>query len=89
MKFSEMTWRRQFSLNMYKNLKLPMAEMSFARDFTDKVRGDLYPLIAKSEGATEYVGAGAYTLHSQNGYSERLFTRNEVTKEIKWHYLSI
>ena len=73
MKFSEMTWRRQFSLNMYKSLKLPMAEMSFARDFTDTVRGNLYPLITKSEGATEHVGAGVYTLHSKNGYSERLF----------------
>ena len=72
MKFSDMNWIRQFSLNMYKSLKLPLAEMSFACDFTNTVRGDLYPVIQKSEDAAEYVGAGSYTLHSKDGYSQRL-----------------
>jgi hypothetical protein len=55
MTFSDMTFVRKFSMNFYKNLKIPTAKMTFTSDFTDTERGDLYPIIKKDAGLTEYV----------------------------------
>ena len=43
--------------------------MTLTSDFTDTVRGDLYPLIAKSDNTTETVAGAKYTV---NGSAERM-----------------
>lgn len=73
MNFSDMTWRRKFSMNLCKSLNVPMASMTFSSDFTVTDRGNLYPLIAKSEGTTEKVSPTGYSVKSEGGYAERLF----------------
>ena len=70
MNFSDMSWSRKFSMNLYKNLSVPMASMTFTSDFTKTERGDLYPIIEKDEGAVECVTPARYTV--SGGYAERL-----------------
>lgn len=53
-------FKRKFSLSMYKNLKLKLGEMSFFKDFVGDTRGDLYPILSKSEDADEYVESNRY-----------------------------
>ena len=72
MNFSDMLWRRKFSLNLYKSLKVPMAKMTFTSDFTKTERGDLYPLIDKEDGAEEFVCPAKYAV--RGGASERLLS---------------
>lgn len=48
-------FHRLFSKTMYKNLKLPLCEMTFTKDFVTDTRGDLYPVIRKSTDCEEYV----------------------------------
>ena len=48
-------FKRKFSMSMYKNLRLSMAEMSFSKDFVNDTRGDLYPLLDKSETCRESI----------------------------------
>lgn len=66
-----MEFKRKFSLSMYKNLKINLAEMSFYKDFINDERGDLYPLKNKSENAEELVENNRYIL--KQGITERLF----------------
>ena len=70
MKIQDMTWHRLFSQSFYKNKKIPMGEMSFVRDFINDTRGDLHPLICKSEDCHESVSDNAY--HLQSGYAQRI-----------------
>ncbi len=70
MNLSEMIFRRKFSLNFYKNLSCPLAEMTFTTDFTETNRGDLYPIIKISEGAEESVLHDGYRV---KGSATRLF----------------
>ncbi|MBO5702585.1 MAG: hypothetical protein J6S71_09110 [Clostridia bacterium] len=53
-------FKRKFSLSMYKNLKLKLGEMSFYKDFVTDTRGDLYPILLKSDDCVEYVEANRY-----------------------------
>ena len=55
---------------MYKNMGIEMGEMSFLKDFVNDTRGDLYPLLDKSEGCKETVAAGRY--HVEGGHAERV-----------------
>ncbi len=55
-------FKRKFSLSMYKNLRLAMAEMSFAKDFVNDTRGDLYPLLARDEDCGETVEEHCYSV---------------------------
>ena len=64
-------FKRKFSVSMYKNLKLKLAEMSFSKDFIHDTRGDLYPVISKSEDCNEYVKDNLYKV--ENGSVSRLF----------------
>ena len=66
----KMKFRRLFSVNFYKNLKLKLAEMSFYKDFVNDKRGDLYPLIENTE-CNESVNCGYYCAAGKR--SERLF----------------
>ncbi len=63
-------WHRLFSLSFYKNQKLPMGEMSFVKDFVTDTRGDLYPVITKSDDCVESIKENAY--HISTGSVERL-----------------
>ena len=66
----DVNFRRKFSFNSYKNLRLKMGEMSFTSDFTSLERGDLYPIVRKSENVQEKVSDGKYILSSPSGKSE-------------------
>lgn len=59
----EMKFRRKFSVNPYKSLKLPLAGMSFAKDWLHTDRGDPYPLTERTgEGRlTAVTGDGCYS----------------------------
>lgn len=73
MKPTEMMFRRRFSLNFYKNLKLKLGEMSFTKDFVNTTRGDLYPILASAGAYTEEVSEGRYRFTSAGeGRSSRL-----------------
>ena len=60
MDFSNIVFRRQFALNMYKDKKLLLGKMSFAKDFVNDTRGDLYPLLEKSADCAEAVENNRY-----------------------------
>ena len=64
-------FKRKFSISMYKNLKLSLAEMTFAKDFVNDKRGDMYPLLAKDESCQEIVAHNRYTV--RGGDSKRFF----------------
>lgn len=68
-----MRFQRVFSKAIYKNLKLPLAEMTFFKDFVSDRRGDLYPLIEKSADCDEHIHDNVYHLH--HGSAVRMFTR--------------
>ena len=64
-------FKRKFSISMYKNMQLPLGEMNFLKDFVNDTRGDLYPIVEKSEGCQERVGENRY--HVESGSAERVF----------------
>ena len=64
-------FKRKFSLSMYKNMGISLGEMSFYKDFVNDTRGDLYPLLEKSEGCRECVGENRYCV--SGGSAERVF----------------
>lgn len=71
MKLSQTIFQRKFSFVAYKNLKLTLAQSTFSKDFVHTDRGDLYPVIEKSEGAQELVEENAYFV--KNGKVKRFF----------------
>ena len=60
MSIAEKTFHRLFAKTMYKNLKLSLGEMSFAKDFVTDTRGDMYPVVDKSDDLTERVYRNRY-----------------------------
>ena len=60
MKFSDMTFKRRFSLTLYKNRRLKLGEMSFLKDFVNDRRGDLYPVLLTQGDYQETVSGGRY-----------------------------
>ena len=56
---------------MYKNMHIPMGEMSFLKDFVNDTHGDLYPVVAKSADCKEEVAANRYRV--TGGSVERVF----------------
>lgn len=80
-------FKRRFSMSFYKNLKLKLGEMTFFKDFVSDRRGDLYPILEKSEDCAEAVSQNTYTVYQ--GSVSRLFCRffpyatYEVTAEIR------
>ncbi len=73
MNFDKIKFQRVFSKSMYKSLKLPLAEMTFSKDFVNDKRGDLYPVITKDDICNECVSKNLYRV--ENGTVERMFTR--------------
>ena len=70
MNFSDMTFIRKFSMNLYKNLNIPLSKMSFTSDFLNTVRGNPYPLISADENVSEHANASGYSV--SGGTAERL-----------------
>jgi hypothetical protein len=66
-------FKRKFSISMYKNMNIPMGEMSFLKDFVNDTRGDLYPLLEKSAGCFERAGENRY--YVSGGRAERVFSQ--------------
>ena len=60
MDFASTEFKRLFSLNLYKNLKLKLSEMRFGKDFTVTDRGALYPVLEKSADCDERVVHNRY-----------------------------
>ena len=73
MNWDNLKFRRFFSKSMYKNLKLPLAEMTFTKDFVNDRRGDLYPIIEKDNACTEQIENNSCRV--QNGTVERMFAQ--------------
>ena len=63
-------FKRKFSMSMFKNLQLPLGEMTFTKDFVSDRRGDLYPVLAKSDDCSEKIAANRYFV--DGGKAERL-----------------
>lgn len=70
---TRMTFQRMFSKTMLKNLKVPLGEMSFYKDFVTDTRGDLYPILEKSEDCMEAVRDNRYIV--ERGSVRRMFVR--------------
>ena len=54
-------------------MQIPMGGMDFFKDFVHDTRGDLYPLLEKSEDCTESVSENRYRV--SGGSAERFFTQ--------------
>lgn len=67
--FTEMQFKRQFSLTMHKNKRFNLSEMSFYKDFVNDKRGDLYPVLEKEGVFTESVRNGRFCFESGNNIS--------------------
>ena len=71
MDITKAVFKRQFSMSMYKNLKLPLGEMTFTKDFvTETRRGDLYPVISRTDNCVESVQHNRYIV--EQGSAERV-----------------
>ena len=62
MRLSELEFKRRFSVNLYKNLRLMVAEMSMCKDWVNDKRGDPYPIMHKTGNVAERVFGGSYTV---------------------------
>ena len=73
MKLNELLFRRRFSVNLYRNLRLKMGEMSLYKNWVDDRCGDPYPLLETEGTVTESVGHGVYRAASvEKGRISRL-----------------
>ena len=53
-------FKRKFSRSICTDMRLKLAEMTFTKDFINDKRGDLYPLVSKSEDSFERVFENGY-----------------------------
>ncbi|MBQ7335233.1 MAG: hypothetical protein IJW92_02010 [Clostridia bacterium] len=74
MNLNKVLFRRRFSVNLYRNLRLPMGEMNFHKNWADDRRGDPYPLLNRLGNLQESVGGGVYRIASlgENAFVKRL-----------------
>jgi len=64
MDFSNIIFKRKFGMTMYKDQKIALGKMSFAKDFVNDRRGDLYPVMEKSVDCSEKVECNQYIVES-------------------------
>ncbi len=62
MNFKNVVFRRLFSLNLRKKLRIRLAVMSFENDFTDTERGNLYPAVSLNSDTVERIENGVYSV---------------------------
>lgn len=67
MRPSELKFKRKFSVNPYKELKLKIGQMSMYKDWVNDKRGDPYPIIEKTGDITERIEGARYAVTSENG----------------------
>lgn len=58
MNINELFFRRKFSLSLYKNLRLKLAEAEFSKDVAENRRGNKYPLLFSTGEYSEKVCGG-------------------------------
>ncbi len=66
----EMTFKRRFSINPYKKLRLPLGEMSCYKDWINDRRGAPYPVVFSNEGEaalTETLPNARYRVENLTG----------------------
>ncbi len=71
----ELVFKRKFSVNPYKTLRMPLMKMDFFRDFINEEGGDPYPLLESGDDVpVESICDCRYTLFTDSGktYTERL-----------------
>ena len=62
MRPNELDFKRRFSVNLYKNLRLKVAEMSMCKDWVNDKRGDPYTVLHRDGEVNERVFGGSYTV---------------------------
>ena len=67
MNLDNVTFKRRFSVNFYRNLSIPMSEMSFHKDWINTNCGDPYPVLQLDGKVSESIENGEYSLTSQSG----------------------
>lgn len=87
MNFENVVFRRLFSLNMRKKLRIRLAEMSFENDFTVTERGNLYPLISISGNTYEKIENGVYSV--RGGSFKRLICEHFPFAEYSMNILML
>ena len=64
MQLEDILFRRRFSVNLYRNLLLPMGEMSFYKDWVNDKNGDPYPILSREGDPCESVQNGTYSVNN-------------------------
>lgn len=75
MAFTFPRFRREFSVNFYKDLRFPLGKMSFHKNWVDTQKGDPYPLIYKNGEISEQIHSGCYRLSSGAERGENSLSR--------------
>ena len=77
MDISSKTFHRLFSFSMNKNYKLPLGALSFTKDITNIERGDIYPVVSKSDDLIDAVENNTYivkkTLKNVNIFTKEFY----------------
>lgn len=60
----DMKFRRKFSVNPYKTLRMKLCEMSFYKDWIDTSRGDPYPVLSREGSLSEKTGDGRFEVRN-------------------------
>ena len=76
MNIKDIKFRRLYSFNPYKKLRISLGEMTFIKDFSDTERGDMYPVFDKSDNTLENFDMN-YSVSSteKNAYVKRVLGR--------------
>lgn len=70
---NDFKFTRLFSMGLFKNKKIALAQMSFEKDFINTDKGALYPIIAKSVDTVEEISFNRYCI--TKGCVSRFFCR--------------
>lgn len=67
-----MTFKRKFAINLYKNLKFTLSQMTFTSDFINGNNENMYPVLTVKGVVNEKVENNTYVLESNNASVSRL-----------------
>ncbi len=87
MNFENVVFKRLFSVNLRKKLRIRLAEMSLENDFTITDRGNLYPVISQSQNVTEKIENGVYCVNG--GQTRRLICEHFPFAEYSFNILDL
>lgn len=62
----DMKFRRRFSVNPYKTLKMRLGEISFYKDWVNTSRGDPYPILCREGNLVEKTGDGRFAVRNNS-----------------------